>query len=114
VRGIEGNIRRQMAEEIGEDELSKDFRFGLLQKYGLIAARIDRKINKPLWKSESEWKRQRQEFHTLTLGLMPPRQQGIRNASNTRFNKPTIRKTNSAELRHEINPRISRGSKMVL
>ena len=73
VRGIEGNIRRQMAEEIGEDELSKDFKFGLLQKYGLIAARIDRKITKPLWMEESTWISKKKQFHDATKGMFPPR-----------------------------------------
>jgi hypothetical protein len=86
VRGLEGNIRRQMAEEIGEDELSKDFRFGLLQKYGLIAARIDRKVTKPIWKEESEWKRQKQEFHNATKGMFPQRTQFT--PANPSMNQP--------------------------
>ena len=70
---VEGILRRQMAEEIGEDELSKDFRFGLMQHYGLIAPRIDRRVTKPNWMEEATWKKLKQEFHNATKGLVPER-----------------------------------------
>jgi hypothetical protein len=70
---VEGVLRRQMAEEIGEDELSKDFRFGLMQKYGIIAPRIDRRVTKPNWMEEATWKKLKQEFHNATKGLVPER-----------------------------------------
>ena len=71
---IEGYLKRQMAEEIGEDELSKDFRFQLMQKYGTIAPRIDRRVTRPSWMEESRWKTLKQEFHNLTKGLVPSQQ----------------------------------------
>lgn len=84
VRGLEGNIRRQMAEEVGEDELSKDFRFGLLQKYGLIAARIDRKVTKPIWMEESTWILKKKQFHDATKGMFPSFRPNPRPASPPR------------------------------
>ena len=71
---LDGYLRRQMSEEIGEDELSKDFRFQLMQKYGSIAPRIDRRVTKPSWMEESQWKSLKQEFHNLTKGLVPSQQ----------------------------------------
>jgi hypothetical protein len=70
VRGLEGNLRRQMAEEIGEDELSKDHRFQIMQHYGLIAPRIDRRITKPNWMEAKVWKEIKQWFHNATKGLV--------------------------------------------
>lgn len=76
VRGLEGNLRRQMAEEIGDAELSKDCRFQVMQHYGIIASRIDRKITKPFWMEESRWKTLKQEFYNATKGMFPsPRHQ---------------------------------------
>jgi hypothetical protein len=68
---VEGTLRREMATEIGEDELTKDQRFACMQKYGIIAARIDRKVTKPSWMEESRWRQLKQEFHNMTKGLIP-------------------------------------------
>ena len=68
---LEMVLRRQMSEEIGEDELSKDSRFQVMQHYGLIAPRIDRRVTKPNWMEVSRWKVLKQEFHNLTKGLVP-------------------------------------------
>jgi hypothetical protein len=82
-----------MAEEIGEDELSKDFRFGLMQKYGIIAPRIDRRVTKPNWMEEATWKKLKQEFHNATKGLVPERSTfrptalGAATQQNTYFQK---------------------------
>ena len=90
---VEGVLRRQMAEEIGEDELSKDFRFGLMQKYGIIAPRIDRRVTKPNWMEEATWKKLKQEFHNATKGLVPERSTfrptalGAATQQNTNFQK---------------------------
>jgi hypothetical protein len=64
-------VRRQVAAELGEDEPTKDEKFALLQKYGVTAPRIDRRVTKPAWKSEVEWKRQLNEFYKATKGLVP-------------------------------------------
>lgn len=68
---VELTIRRQMSEEIGEEELSKDSRFAVMMHYGLIAPRIDRRVTKPTWMEESKWKVLKQEFHNATKGLVP-------------------------------------------
>lgn len=70
---VEGILRRQMAEEIGEEEVSKDLRISLMMHYGIIAPRIDRRVTKPNWMEESTWKRLKQEFHNITRGLVPER-----------------------------------------
>lgn len=68
---LELTLRRQMAEAIGEEELSKDERFALMMHFGLIAPRIDRRVTKPSWMEEKTWKILRQEFHNATKGLVP-------------------------------------------
>ncbi len=83
---LDGYLRRQMSEEIGEDELSKDFRFQLMQKYGTIAPRIDRRVTKPSWMEESQWKKLRQEFHNLTKGIVPAHQFSQNARSHARSN----------------------------
>ena len=98
---LDGDLRRQMSEEIGEDELSKDFRFQVMQKYGTIAPRIDRRVTKPSWMSVAEWNRKRQEFHTQTVGLIPPQQYG-RNNESSRTVGGTIRKTGSVAPRRKF------------
>ena len=101
---LDGYLRRQMSEEIGEDELSKDFRFQVMQKYGMIAPRIDRRVTKPSWMSTAEWSRKRQEFHTQTVGLIPPQQYGNTNARNTsRTGGSTFRKTGDNMSRRKNN-----------
>jgi hypothetical protein len=68
---VELTIRRQMAEAVGEEELSKDARLALQLHYGLIAPRIDRRFTRPRWMTEATWKIKRQEFHNATKGLVP-------------------------------------------
>ena len=93
VTTLEGYLKRVIAEEIGEEELTKDFRFQVMQKYGSIAPRIDRRVTKPSWMSTAEWSRKRQEFHTQTVGLIPSQQYGRNNERNTsRTSRSTFRK----------------------
>jgi hypothetical protein len=68
---LELTLRRQMAEAIGEEELSKEGRFSLMMHFGLIAPRIDRRVTPPNWMEEKTWKILRQEFHNATKGLVP-------------------------------------------
>jgi hypothetical protein len=63
-------VRRQVSQELGEDEPTKDQRFVLLQKYGVTAPRIDRQITKPSWMGVSEWKRKMNEWYKATKGLV--------------------------------------------
>jgi hypothetical protein len=74
VTTLEGYLKRVIAEEIGEEELTKDFRFQVMQKYGYIAPRIDRRVTKPSWMEISKWKTLKQEFHKMTTGVVPARQ----------------------------------------
>jgi hypothetical protein len=68
------NVRRQVAQELGEDEPTKDQRFILLQKFGVTAPRIDRRITRPAWMSEGEWQRKMNDWHKATKGLVPQTQ----------------------------------------
>ena len=69
-------VRRQVSAELGEDEPTKDEKFALLQKYGVTAPRIDRRVTKPSWKSEVDFKRQLNEFYKATKGLVPQSSRG--------------------------------------
>lgn len=67
---LEGVLRRQLAEEIGEAELTKDGLFATVQKFGLAAPRIDRKVTKPSWKQEKVWRTELNEWFKSTKGLV--------------------------------------------
>lgn len=71
---VEVSVRRQVSEEIGEDEPLKDEKFILLQKFGVTAPRIDRLVTKPNWMGVSEWKRKQNEWLKATKGLVNPSQ----------------------------------------
>lgn len=71
VTTLEGTLRRQISEEIGEDELTKEFRFALLQKFGMATVRIDRKVTKPTWKEEKQWRQETNDWFRATKGLVP-------------------------------------------
>ena len=80
-------VRRQVAAELGEDEPTKEEKFSLLQKYGVTPPRIDRRVTKPHWKSETEWKRQLAEFYKATKGLVPQTSMNAARRSST-LNRP--------------------------
>lgn len=63
-------VRRQVAEEIGDAEPTRDEKFILLQKYGVAAPRIDRLVTKPKWMGETTWKRKMNEWSKMTHGLV--------------------------------------------
>lgn len=67
---LEVGVRRQVAEEIGDAEPTRDEKFILLQKYGVAAPRIDRLVTKPKWMGESTWKRKLNEWSKMTHGLV--------------------------------------------
>lgn len=71
---VETSVRRQVAEEIGEAEPTRDQKYVLLQKYGVVAPRIDRGISKPKWMGVSEWQRKLSEWFKMTKGLVKPQQ----------------------------------------
>jgi hypothetical protein len=114
---LELTLRRQMAEAIGEEELSKDERFALMMHFGLIAPRIDRRVSRPNWMPLSEWNRKKKEFHTATTGLVSNyRQQTLQKVNNDtdRPNKSTFRKAGSyAPVRRNNEPQ-KQSSKVVV
>lgn len=61
-------VRREVAEEIGEAEPTRDQKYILLQKYGVVAPRIDRLVTKPRWMGEGEWKRKQNNWFKITQG----------------------------------------------
>lgn len=68
-------LRRQVAAELGEDEPTKDQRYVLLQKFGVVNPKIDRLMTKPEWMGVTEWKRKQNEWYKATKGLVAPQQQ---------------------------------------
>lgn len=89
-------LRRQIAEELGDDEVPREDRLQLQEKYGMTAPRIDRRIKRPNWMGVKEWKERVQNWFNMTKGLVPPQQpkatslsQQKRHAQNPRkFPKP--------------------------
>lgn len=82
---LERVVRRQVIEEIGDDEdISKDKRVALLQKYGVMAPRIDRRVTKPSWMESRVWKIKLSEWFQMTRNLVPNHQQRKSNPEQTR------------------------------
>jgi len=71
---VEVSIRRQVSEELGDEEPTKDEKYVLLQKYGVVAPRIDRLATKPNWMEADVWKRKRNNWFEATKGLVKPQQ----------------------------------------
>ncbi len=96
---VEIAVRRQVAAELGDVEPSKEHKYALLQKYGAVAARIDRKVTKPMWMEEQTWILKSVQFNKATKGLVPARQerrsypsgssQGTNNSRQNRQPSPT-------------------------
>ncbi len=82
---VEISVRRQVAEEIGDAEPTKDQKFILLQKYGAAAPRIDRLNTKPSWMEMKTWRRLQNDWLQATKGLVRPEQRP-RYAAKTQFN----------------------------
>jgi hypothetical protein len=85
-------VRRQVAEEIGEAEPTKDEKFILLQKYGAFAPRIDRLVTKPKWMGVAEWKRKQNDWFKATKGLVRPQQRPRSQFQQTRPTAADIKK----------------------
>lgn len=68
-------VKRQLAAEIGEDEIQSDKKFVLLQKYGVAAPRIDRQVQKPTWMEVKEWRQKQNDWFRATKGLATAKQQ---------------------------------------
>lgn len=67
---VEVSIRRQLSEELGDDEPTKEQKFVLLQKYGVTAPRIDRLATKPSFMGAAEWKSKQNIWFKATKGLV--------------------------------------------
>ena len=103
VNTLEGVLRRMIVEEVGDAEITKEQNFALLQKFGLAAPRIDRKVNKPLWLGEKEWNRALNEFYKATKNLVPAVQQ----KSSRPTGRGVIRRLNYPN--RTSRPRVSEG-----
>jgi hypothetical protein len=88
-------VRRQVAAEIGEAEPTKEQKFALLQKFGSMAPRIDRRISKPAWKDDTTWNQQLNEWYKATKGLVPVFQIKRDSRADSTTNRFNSRKPNS-------------------
>lgn len=104
---LDGVLRRQLAEEIGDTELSKDQRFAMLQKLGMAQVRIDRKVTKPSWKDEKTWRQEQNEWFKATKGLVPVTQfkKNVAPKATLATAKPGVRPTRTSrpwsQIRHK-------------
>lgn len=112
---LEGVLRRQLSEDIGDAELTKDQLFTAVQKFGLAAPKIDRKVTKPSWMGERQWNQLLNEWRVATKGLVEsvkafqPRTPQQRTTSTT---KPAVAFRRSNQSRSQGNstrPMNSRG-----
>ena len=97
-------VKRLVAEEIGDVEPTRDEKFVLLQKYGVVAPRIDRQVTRPLWMGESEWKRKQNNWFKMTQGLtrryQSPRQRP--NSQSKPYQKPPFQRAPNPSLRKKF------------
>jgi hypothetical protein len=100
-------VRRQVAQELGEDEPTKDERFVLLQKFGVTAPRIDRQVTRPKWMKESEWKRKLNEWYKATKGLVAQIPPARRPTNHTPWREIRF-KNPQAQQRHQQRQRDTR------
>lgn len=115
---VEVSVRRQVSEELGDDEPTKDEKFVLLQKYGVTAPRIDRFVTKPSWMGVAEWKRKQNDWFKATKGLVGSSQRPRSNYrpqpnSHQQHSQPTTRpwrkirfKNPAAQQRHQQDNRL--------
>lgn len=94
-RGIpaEVSVRRQVAEEIGDAEPTRDQKYILLQKYGAVVTVVDRRVTKPNWMSISTWKRKLNEWFAITKGVVKPQQRKQWQNKTQRTSNDTIGRT---------------------
>lgn len=109
VKDLSGVLRRDMSEEVGESELSKEHRFALLQKYGIVAAKIDRKVVRPSWKNEKQFNQELNDWYRATKGLVPAVQVAkkftpTRKPVFTKASDPSLKRKFRTELRKNERP----------
>lgn len=100
-------VRREVAEEIGEAEPTRDQKYILLQKYGVVAPRIDRLVTKPRWMGADEWKRKQNNWFKITHGSAVKYQQKSGRPAGAKTNAPQSKswgeirfKNSQAQQRH--------------
>ena len=108
------SVRREVAEELGEDPREGE-RFQMLQKYGIAAPRIDREVRRPKWMKVSSFKRKLNEWIQATKGRTRRSQQHFRPSIRPQNQSPSIQGTrnfrpNSDPTRTGITPRSPRNS----
>lgn len=85
-------LRRQIAEEFGEQEPTQSQKFAMLQKYGVAAPRIDRLVTKPMWMEDSVWQGKKTQWFQMTKGLVPAQQLkryfGPKSSNSSRTSRP--------------------------
>jgi hypothetical protein len=89
-------LKQQIREEVGDDELTLPQQFALLQKFGANAVQIERKMSKPAWIGEQEWKSRINQWIDMTTGCK---------IAGTQHRKPFHPKLPNKHLRYQNNPR---------
>jgi hypothetical protein len=112
---VEVSIRRQVSEDIGDDEPTKDEKYVLLQKYGVVAPKIDRLVTKPTWMGVSEWNHKQNEWFRATKGLVNPaqRSKNFRPSTNSQQPPRVILDKNGKPLARTFSPRPHRPWKSI-
>ena len=71
-------LKKQLNDEVGDAELTQPQQFALLQKFGAVAVRVERKMEKPEWLEEATWKSRINQWIEITKGTI----------TATQFRKP--------------------------
>jgi hypothetical protein len=93
--------RRLVNQEIGDDEATFFQRSMLLQKYGVSAPRIDKRVNRPFWITDQTWKAKLPiYFRELNrTGLVTRYQEKRRQNESIGTNRSSIRTTDGGKPR---------------
>lgn len=99
---LEGNLRRAVALEIGDEEVSREEHFQLLEKFGVAQPRFTKNVKKPNWMEESEWKAKSNKLaQWFPSKTHRPRPSNSRPATHPN-SKPSFRRTiTTGRFRHQ-------------
>lgn len=70
-KALDTAVRQQLRDEIGDEEITQDRKFILLQKYGIAKPVLDKQLDNPGWVPEKSeeggdtWKRRKQNWLSL-------------------------------------------------
>ncbi|SRR6266496_5839749 len=84
-------VRRQVSAEIEEEDVPREHRYILLQKYGVIDPVIDRRVQKPSWMEKSVWNQKINQWFVNTKGLA----QASQRPRNKPYQKPNLMQSGS-------------------